>query len=75
MRHTPLIAVVLSLGLAAGLAFAQTTRPASRPATQPARGNPPAPGFDEAGSGRRAVAIADLVMMAMGGREPWDETR
>ena len=37
--------------------------------------NPPAPGFDLAGSDARAVDIADDVMQRMGGRRAWDETR
>lgn len=37
--------------------------------------NPPAPGFDIAGSDARAIQIADAVMAAMGGREAWDETQ
>ena len=35
--------------------------------------NPPAPGFDVAGSDPRAVQIADEVMAAMGGRAAWDD--
>lgn len=38
-------------------------------------GNPPAPGFDEAGSDAKAIAIADEVMKAMGGRKAWDDTK
>jgi hypothetical protein len=34
-----------------------------------APGNPPAPGFNE------AIAIADEVMQAMGGRKAWDDTK
>lgn len=34
--------------------------------------NPPAPGFDQAGSDADAMRIADGVMAAMGGREHWD---
>ncbi|HEX5133464.1 MAG TPA: hypothetical protein VFX92_13395 [Candidatus Krumholzibacteria bacterium] len=34
--------------------------------------NPPAPGFDAAGSDARAVEIADRTMDAMGGRARWD---
>lgn len=34
--------------------------------------NPPAMGFDSDNSDARAVAIADEVMVAMGGREAWD---
>ena len=37
--------------------------------------NPPATGFDAAGSDARAVQIADAVMVAVGGREAWDETQ
>lgn len=37
--------------------------------------NPPAPGFDLAGSDPEAIEIADKVMAAMGGREAWDATR
>lgn len=37
--------------------------------------NPPAPGFNAAGSDPRAVEIADQVMTAMGGRPSWDATR
>jgi len=36
--------------------------------------NPPAEGFDAAGSDPRAIEIADQVMDAMGGREAWDAT-
>lgn len=38
-------------------------------------GNPPAVGFDLEGSDAEAVAVADRVMEAMGGREAWDRTR
>jgi hypothetical protein len=37
--------------------------------------NPAASGFDVAGSDPRAVAIADQVMAAMGGRRAWDSAR
>ena len=37
--------------------------------------NPPAPGFNAAASDAKAIAIADEVMLAMGGRTAWDETR
>ncbi len=36
--------------------------------------NPPAPEFNLAGSDPRAVAVADQVMTALGGRKAWDET-
>lgn len=38
-------------------------------------GNPPAEGFDKAGSDAKAIEIADQVMEAMGGRAAWDSTR
>lgn len=37
--------------------------------------NPPSPGFDLAHSDPAAVELADSIMMAMGGRENWDNTR
>lgn len=37
--------------------------------------NTPAPGFNAAGSDPKAMAIADEVMLAMGGRRAWDDTR
>jgi len=37
--------------------------------------NPPSAGFDAAGSDPRAIAIADEVLQAMGGRAAWDQAR
>ncbi|HVR29331.1 MAG TPA: hypothetical protein VMS86_07320, partial [Thermoanaerobaculia bacterium] len=37
--------------------------------------NPPAEGFDAAGSDAKAIELADRVMQAMGGRPAWDATR
>ncbi|MEM9676028.1 MAG: hypothetical protein ACFB15_26125 [Cyclobacteriaceae bacterium] len=37
--------------------------------------NPPADGFNEAASDEKAMAIADSVMQAMGGRRAWDTTQ
>ncbi len=37
--------------------------------------NPPAEGFNAAASDPQAIAIADEVMEAMGGRQAWDDTR
>lgn len=37
--------------------------------------NPPAIGFNQAGSDPEAIALADSVMKAMGGRRAWDNTR
>ncbi len=41
----------------------------------PADPNPAAPGFDRAGSDPEAIALADSVMAALGGRAAWDATR
>ena len=38
-------------------------------------GNPPAEGFNASASDEKAIAIADEVMEAMGGRQAWDTTR
>jgi hypothetical protein len=44
-------------------------------ACSPKVSNPPAPGFNAAASDAKAIAIADEVMQAMGGRKAWDDTR
>ncbi len=44
-------------------------------ALQQADENPAAEGFNSAGSDPRAIALADEVMLAMGGRKAWDDTR
>ena len=38
-------------------------------------GNPPAPGFNMEDSDAEAIAIADKVMEAMGGRQNWENTQ
>lgn len=43
-------------------------------ACSPKVANPPAQGFNAAASDAKAVAIADEVMVAMGGRQAWDAT-
>ncbi len=51
---------------------ADTNQATASEATDP---NPPAAGFDLEGSDSLAIAIADEVMEAMGGRKAWDETQ
>ena len=65
--------IIVALALLTGIAGAQTTRPTTGPATRPT--DPEAPGFDDAGSDRVAIVVADAVMKAMGGRHAWDRTR
>lgn len=59
--------------------FAACSQPASEEKQEVVEevpvGNPAAPGFDESGSDAKAIAIADEVMQAMGGRKAWDDTR
>jgi hypothetical protein len=43
--------------------------------TAPQSAKPALPGIDAEGSDPRAIAIADEVMEALGGREAWDATR
>ncbi len=44
--------------------------------TAPAKAdNPAAVGFNQTASDAKAIALADEVMQAMGGRKAWDETR
>ena len=52
----------------------QPSTPENANSEQPI-GNPPAEGFNEAGSDPEAIEIADQVMEAMGGRQAWDTTR
>lgn len=69
----PTLFMALSL---AGLCFA--CQPAGDTATEKnttTTGNPPAEGFNAAASDEQAVAIADSVMQAVGGRQAWDNTR
>ncbi len=40
-----------------------------------AEDNPPAPGFDQTGSDAKAIAVADRVMKALGGRKDWDSVQ
>lgn len=44
----------------------------STPSPKP-YGNPPSPEFDIAGSDEKAIALADQVMEASGGRKNWDD--
>lgn len=61
---------------ATGLAFFCLTLTLPAVATaEEAEPNPPAEGFDLAGSDPEAIALADRVMARLGGRQAWDETR
>ncbi len=72
--------LMVSCGLAQA-SFAQDTKPPSPATTQPTSRpaqddpNPPAEGFNADESDVAAIALADLTMKAMGGRQAWDETR
>lgn len=44
-------------------------------AKEPKEQNPPAAGFNAAGSDAKAMELADRTMQAMGGREAWDGVR
>lgn len=66
------------LALGAGLlAIAGEAQAADVPAAAPSSlsDNPPAPGFNLAGSDAKAVAIADATLAAMGGRAAWEKSR
>lgn len=63
-----LLLIALSIAVLTGC----TTTTATKDATYP---NPAAPGFNAAESDSQAIAIADQVMEAMGGRKAWDQTR
>jgi hypothetical protein len=65
MKIYPLLLTLALLGIGCQLSQSQS-------ATAP---NPAAPGFNQAASDAQAIAIADEVMEAMGGRPAWDDTR
>ncbi len=72
--------LVVLCGLAQ-TSFAQDTKPPSAATTQPTSRpaqddpNPPAQGTIADESDVAAIALAELTMKAMGGRQAWDETR
>ncbi len=58
------------------LAFCYSCQPPEQTSSNEAiEVNPAADGFDSENSDEMAIAIADQVMEAMGGRKSWDETR
>jgi len=60
---------------ALGLASILITSCGPTPHIEADYGNPTAPGFNMENSDQEAMAIADEVMDAMGGREAWDTSR
>jgi hypothetical protein len=74
VNKLPAFLLVAFLGVLACKTAAPSTLPAALPAAPTAQKeeNPPAPGFDAAGSDAKAIALADAAMRAMGGRAAWD---
>lgn len=68
----PTLNVLLTLGLVWGL-FGCEKEIAPKALSQEA--NPPAEGFRAELSDPEAIALADTVMVRMGGRKAWDDTR
>ncbi|MEM1319456.1 MAG: hypothetical protein AAGG75_04325 [Bacteroidota bacterium] len=69
-RLIPCLVVLFSLILGCENAPTSTSDP-----TNSSNLNPAAEGFNEKESDPKAIAIADEVMLAMGGRQNWDATR
>ena len=67
MKNINLLLLIAAVGL-----LSACSAPAEKEASQPE--NPAAPGFNSA-SDAKAIEIADQVMVAMGGRKNWDDTR
>ena len=65
---------VCSWAIIVGLCCSCQPKPESA-ASEPVAANPAAEGFDMVNSDEQAIAIADQVMDAMGGRASWDQTR
>lgn len=75
MRH---LHSTLIQGLIVSLIFLHSCTPASQESSDrqlSTNPNPAAEGFNKEASDSTAIAIADKVMEAMGGREAWDKTR
>ncbi|HAA11888.1 MAG TPA: hypothetical protein DCE41_09385 [Cytophagales bacterium] len=67
---------LFTLALLVGIFSAcQSTSTTQEPTTSPVEENPSAAGFNQEDSDPKAIALADSVMKAMGGREAWDKTR
>lgn len=60
--------------LAITLGFSACNQATKEESSEP-YGNPAADGFNMEASDAQAIAVADEVMEAMGGRQAWDETR
>ena len=71
-KYTYLFIAAMILGVFACQSPAPTH---SEPQTEEVVGNPPVEGFDLENSDEKAIALADQVMEAMGGRANWDKTR
>lgn len=69
MKKNNLIVLIALLGI-----MASCSTPAPKEAVSDQNENPAAPGFGT-DSDAKAIAIADQVMTAMGGRKNWDNTR
>ena len=67
MKLTPIL-LALALSVPASILAGSCSRVSNA-------ANPPCAGFDDKGSDAKAMAVADEVMAAMGGRAAWDGTR
>lgn len=65
----------LPLSLILAIIFITACGGSTNTETKAPYGNPAADGFNAEGSDAKAIAIADEVMEANGGREAWDNTR
>ena len=69
MRNTYIILILVVVMISGCSKNSQQNESASKEV------NPAAQGFDQQGSDEKAIAIADEVMQAMGGRQNWDRER
>ena len=80
MRKFNLKVLAVVLTIMTTLVFGCKEKPADAGSTTAAQAevteeNPAMEGFNKSASDEKAIAIADEVMKAMGGRKTWDETR
>ena len=70
-----MVRVLVPVGLAVLAACGEPKDAAHQPSAGSTAANPPAEGFNAAGSDAKAMELADRTMDAMGGRAAWDSVR
>ncbi|GAB4241062.1 MAG: hypothetical protein Tsb0034_17880 [Ekhidna sp.] len=75
MRITPIFSLLLLLAFSCQQKSSHASEAIEDGGEFVEYNNPPAEGFNQEGSDMLAMLLADKCMLAMGGREAWDQTR